>query len=133
MNLLGGSGGMFLRENLKFRSSKTAGNAPKTRILLILSLSMGMHPYSGINKSYSTGCTRLKLALHARDLVEFCHTLQRVLANFVLFFFLVALVSCLVSLAAVFWMSRNTPPKERLLERCVRSKKKAARETSKLP
>ena len=32
-----------------FRSSKTAstGSAPKTRILLILSLSMGMHPYSG--------------------------------------------------------------------------------------
>ena len=34
-------------ENLKFRSSKTAGNAPKTRILLILSLSMGIPPYSG--------------------------------------------------------------------------------------
>jgi len=79
---------MFPRENLKFRSSKTAGNAPKTRILLILSLSMGMHPYSGINKPYYTGCTRLKLALHERDLVEFCHTLQRALANFVFFFFL---------------------------------------------
>ena len=42
-----GSGGMLPRENLKFRSSKTAGNAPKTRILLILSLSMGIPPYSG--------------------------------------------------------------------------------------
>ena len=127
MNILGGSGGMFFRENLKFRSSKTAGNAPKTRILLILSLSMGMHPYSGINKSYSTGCTWPKLALHARDLVEFCHTLRRVLANFVLFFFLMALVSCLVSLAAVFWMSRNAPTKERLLGRCVTSKGEGGR------
>ena len=42
-----GSGGMLPQENLKFRSSKTAGNAPKTRILLILSLSMGIPPYSG--------------------------------------------------------------------------------------
>ena len=42
-----GSGGMLPRENLKFRSSKTAGNAPKTRILLILSLSIGIPPYSG--------------------------------------------------------------------------------------
>ena len=33
---------------LKFRSPKTAGNAPKSFILLILSLSMGMHRYSGI-------------------------------------------------------------------------------------
>ena len=39
---------MLCQEKLKFRSSKTAGNAPKTIILLILSLSMGMHPYSGI-------------------------------------------------------------------------------------
>ena len=43
-----GCGGMFPQENLKFRSSKTAGNAPKSRILLILILSMGMHLYSGI-------------------------------------------------------------------------------------
>ena len=42
-----GTGGMLPRENLKFRSSKTARNAPKTRILLILSLSMGIPPYSG--------------------------------------------------------------------------------------
>ena len=41
------SGGMLSRENLKFRSPKTAGNAPKTRILLILSLSIGIPPYSG--------------------------------------------------------------------------------------
>ena len=38
---------MLPRENLKFRSSKTAGNAPKTRILLILSLSIGIPPCSG--------------------------------------------------------------------------------------
>ena len=38
---------MLPRENLKFRSSKTARNAPKTRILLILSLSIGIPPYSG--------------------------------------------------------------------------------------
>ena len=32
-------------ENLKFRSAKTAGNAPKnSRPFNILSLSMGMHP-----------------------------------------------------------------------------------------
>ena len=37
-----GSGGMLPRENLKFRSSKTARNAPKTRILLIPSLSIGI-------------------------------------------------------------------------------------------
>ena len=42
-------------ENLKFRSSKTAGNAPKTRVLLILSLSMGMHPYSGIKNRIVRG------------------------------------------------------------------------------
>ena len=42
-----GSGGMLRRENLKFRSPKTAGNAPKIRILLILSLSIGIPPYSG--------------------------------------------------------------------------------------
>ena len=30
---------MLPRDNLKFRSSKTAGNVPKTPILLILSLS----------------------------------------------------------------------------------------------
>ena len=40
--------GLLPWENLKFRSPKTAGNAPKSCILLILSLSMGMHPYSGI-------------------------------------------------------------------------------------
>ena len=38
---------MLSRENLKFRSPKTAGNAPKTRIILILSLSIGIPPYSG--------------------------------------------------------------------------------------
>ena len=43
-----GSGGMLPHENLIFRSSKTAGNAPKSRILLILSLSMGMHLYFSI-------------------------------------------------------------------------------------
>ena len=43
-----GSGGMLPRENLKFRSSKTDGKGTKTRTFLILSLSMGMHPYSGI-------------------------------------------------------------------------------------
>ena len=48
MNIQGGSGGLLPRENLEFRSSKTAGKAPKTRIFLILSLSMGMHPHSGI-------------------------------------------------------------------------------------
>ena len=42
-----GSGGMLPRENLKFKSSKTARNAPKTRILLILSFSIGILPYSG--------------------------------------------------------------------------------------
>ena len=73
MNKLKRSGGMLPWENLVFRSSKTAGNAPKSCILLILSLSMGMYPYSGM---YCTQRKRLKLALHARDLVEFCHTLQ---------------------------------------------------------
>ena len=34
----------------------------------------------------------------------------------------------LVSLAAIFWMSRNAPP-----ARCVTSKKTAARETSQIP
>lgn len=34
-------------ENLKLRSSKTAGNVPKTFIFLILSFSIGIHPYSG--------------------------------------------------------------------------------------
>ena len=42
-------------ENLKFRSSKTAGNAPKSCILLILSLSMGRHPYSGIKNRIARG------------------------------------------------------------------------------
>ena len=42
-------------ENLKFRSSKTAGNAPETRILLILSFSMGMHPYSGSKNRIARG------------------------------------------------------------------------------
>ena len=46
---------MLTRENLKFRLSKTAGNAPKTRILLTLSLSMGMHPYSGIKNRIARG------------------------------------------------------------------------------
>ena len=32
----------FPAEHLKLRSSKTAGNAPKTHILLILSLSLGI-------------------------------------------------------------------------------------------
>ena len=83
---------MLLRENLKFRSSKTAGNVPKTRILLILSLSMGIHPYSGINKSYYT----VKMgSARARSRLVQCHnTLQKVLGNFVLFFFLEALASC---------------------------------------
>ena len=48
MNILAGSGGTLPWENLKFRSSKTDGNVPKTRILLILILSMGMHLYCGI-------------------------------------------------------------------------------------
>ena len=38
---------MLPRENLKVWSPKTAGNAPKTRILLKRSLSMGIPPYSG--------------------------------------------------------------------------------------
>ena len=53
-NKLGSLGHAPPRKFEIFRSSKTAstGNAPKTRILLILSLSMGMHPYSG-----TTNCT----------------------------------------------------------------------------
>ena len=51
MNILGVRGGMLPQENLIFRSSKTAGNAPKSRILLILSLSMGIHLYSSIKKT----------------------------------------------------------------------------------
>lgn len=47
-----GSGGMLPRENLKFRSSKTDGKGPKTRTL---SLSMGMHPYSGIKSRVVRG------------------------------------------------------------------------------
>ena len=43
------------RENLKFRSSKTAGNVLKTRTLLILSLSMDMHPYSGSKNRVARG------------------------------------------------------------------------------
>ena len=46
---------MLPPENLKFRSSKTAGKAPKTRIFLILSLSIGMHPYSGIKSRVVRG------------------------------------------------------------------------------
>ena len=42
-------------ENLKFRSSITAGNAPKTRVLLILSPSMCMHPYSDVINSIVRG------------------------------------------------------------------------------
>ena len=42
-------------ENLKFRSSKTAGNAPKTRVLLILSPSMCMHPYPDVINSIVRG------------------------------------------------------------------------------
>ena len=61
-------------ENLKFRSSKTAGNAPKTCILLIYTEPLFGHaPVFWYKKSYST---RLKLALHAQDLLEFCHTLE---------------------------------------------------------
>ena len=37
----------------------------------------------------------------------------------------------IVSLAAVFWMSRNAPPKELVGKHCVTSKKKNARETKK--
>ena len=37
----------------------------------------------------------------------------------------------IVSLAAVFWMSHNAPPKELLGKHCVTSKKKNARETKK--
>ena len=50
MNILGGSGAFsrWAQENLKFRSSKTAGNAPKSRILLILRHYVGMHLYYGI-------------------------------------------------------------------------------------
>ena len=118
---------MLPRENLKFRSSKTAGNAPKTCTLLILSLSMDIHPYSAVpdpdleirggggakaglpkkffgsfgpqfgpkirggwaplldlplfwcNKSYCTWC--MWLNLHARELVEFYHTLQTGLSH----------------------------------------------------
>ena len=53
-NKLGSLGHAPPRKFEIFRSPKTAstGNAPKTRILLILSLSMGMHPYSG-----TTNCT----------------------------------------------------------------------------
>ena len=86
MNIQVGSG-MLPLENLKFRSSKTAGKAPrvshlpaqareerrgsplslgrederpwergcKTCIFLILSLSMGMHPYSGIKSRVVKG------------------------------------------------------------------------------
>ena len=46
---------MLPLENLKFRSSKTAGNVPKSCILLILSLSMGMHSYSGIKNRIGRG------------------------------------------------------------------------------
>ena len=46
---------MLPRENLKFRSSKTAGNAPETRILLILCFSMGMHQYSGSKNRIASG------------------------------------------------------------------------------
>ena len=119
---------MLPRENLKFRSSKTAGNAPKTCTLLILSLSMDIHSYSAVpdpdleirgggggrrpahqknflgpsalslvqklkggwaplldlplfwcNKSYCTWC--MWLNLHARELVEFYHTLQTGLSH----------------------------------------------------
>ena len=56
----GGGGGRAVRghapsENLKFRSSNTAGNEPKTRVLLILSLSMGMHPYSEVKNRIVRG------------------------------------------------------------------------------
>ena len=56
MNIPGvpGACSRWAQENLKFRSSKTAGNAPKYRILLILSHSVGMHLYYGI-----------KIVLHA--------------------------------------------------------------------
>ena len=55
MNKLERSGGVLPWENLKFRSSKTAGNAPKSCILLILSLPMGRHPYSGIENRIARG------------------------------------------------------------------------------
>ena len=55
MNKLKRSGGMLPWENLVFRSSKTAGNAPKSCILLILSLSMGRDPYSGIKNRIARG------------------------------------------------------------------------------
>ena len=47
--------GMLPRKNLKFMSIKTAGNSPKTRILLIFSLSVGMHPFSGTTNCISCG------------------------------------------------------------------------------
>lgn len=83
--------------NLKFRSSKTAGNAPKTRILLILSLSMGMHPAVLWYKQIALhGVHAAKIgSARARSRRVQCHnTLQKVLANIVLFFFLVAFASC---------------------------------------
>ena len=46
---------MLPQENLKFRSFKTAGNAPKTRILLILNLSVGIPPYSGSTDRIARG------------------------------------------------------------------------------
>ena len=46
---------MLPQVNVKFRSSKTAGNAPKTCILLIQSLSMGVHLYYGITNRIAHG------------------------------------------------------------------------------
>ena len=58
---------MLPLENLKFRSSKTAGNAPKSCILLILSLSMGMHPYCGIKNRIALGAAAKIGSAHTRS------------------------------------------------------------------
>ena len=63
MNILGRFGEHAPWENLIFWLSKTAGNAPSNTKPLY-----GHAPVFWYNKSY---CTRLKLALHAQDLVEF--------------------------------------------------------------
>ena len=66
---------MLPRENLKFRSSKTAGNAPKSRILIILSLPVGMHLYSGIKKI-------VLHVVHAAKIGSACARSRRVLPYF---------------------------------------------------
>ena len=75
MNILG-SRGILPSENLKFRSSKTAAKVPKTPILSNTQPLYGHTPVFWYKKWYCTRCTQLKLALRARDLVEFYHTLQ---------------------------------------------------------